>query len=173
MAHRKDHYEKAFEDYLQAKDSPYVVVDEAKKKSFAAVRLKTFDFLVYSARGPNLLVEVKGRKFPDLAAHGRRRSGRAWENWVTREDIEGLRQWEHVFGESFRAVLVFAYWLQGAPEKTPLPDVHLYQQRHYAFVAAALAEYVALAKPRSIRWKTLNLSTQDFSRLARDIAEFL
>ena len=64
MAHRNIHYEAAFEDYLRAKGWPYIAVDEAKKAIFAGGAIKSFDFLVYSASGPNLLVDVKGRKFP-------------------------------------------------------------------------------------------------------------
>ena len=41
---------------------PYVAVDEAKKALFANAQLKSFDFVVYSKNGPNLLVDVKGRK---------------------------------------------------------------------------------------------------------------
>ncbi|MFW5839441.1 MAG: HYExAFE family protein, partial [Planctomycetota bacterium] len=88
MAHRNVHYEVAFEDYLRCKGWPYVAVDEAKKAIFADAAVKSFDFMVYSESGPNLLVDVKGRKFPDTSP-GRRSSSRAWENWVTREDIEG------------------------------------------------------------------------------------
>jgi len=173
MARRDDHYEAAFEDYLRRKAWPYVVVDEAKKKAFAGVSLKNFDFLVYSASGPNLLVDVKGRKFPDLGATGRQRPGRAWENWVTREDIDGLTQWEEVFGEGFRAALVFAYWLQGKPDRSPFQDVHCFRGRYYGFVAISLADYRVAAKPRSARWQTLTMPARQFSQTAKDISELL
>ena len=64
MANRKVIYEACFEDYLRTAGVPYVAVDEAKKALFAGVRLKSFDFVVYSATGTNLLVDVKGRRFP-------------------------------------------------------------------------------------------------------------
>ena len=64
MANRKVIYEACFEDYLRTAGVPYVAVDEAKKALFAGVRLKSFDFVVYSASGANLLVDVKGRRFP-------------------------------------------------------------------------------------------------------------
>ena len=173
MAHRKVHYEAAFEDYLRSKGLPYVAVDEAKRAIFAGAAIKSFDFLVYSDSGPNLLVDVKGRKFPDSAAGRRRGPSRAWENWVTRQDIEGLVEWEKVFGPDFRAVLVFAYWLQGPPELSPFGDVHLFRQRHYAFVGIPLAGYVAAARPRSAKWQTLAVPTADFTRQVADIATFL
>ena len=173
MGRRRDHYEVAFEDFLRCRDWPYVVVDEAKKKTFAQARIKNFDFIVYSADGPNLLVDVKGRKFPDLGITGRKRSGRAWENWVTREDIEGLHQWQQVFGRDFAATVVFAYWIQGSPEKTAFEDIHVHAGRFYTFLGVLLVDYVAAAKPRSAKWQTLTMPTEQFRRVARDLATLL
>jgi hypothetical protein len=173
MAHRNIHYEAAFEDYLRSKGLPYVAVDEAKKAIFAGASIKSFDFLVYSTCGPNLLVDVKGRKFPDSAAGRSRGASRAWENWVTRQDVEGLAEWEKVFGPDFQAVLVFAYWLQGPPQRSPFEDVHVYKQRHYAFVGVTLADYVTAARPRSAKWQTIAMPSGLFARRAVDIATFL
>ena len=172
MAHRNIHYEAAFEDYLRARGWPYVAVDETKKAIFENASIKSFDFLVYSSSGPNLLVDVKGRKFPDSAA-GRKSSSRVWENWITRADVEGLREWERVFGEGFKAVLVFAYWLQGPPQRAPFADVHLFRRQHYAFATVGLGDYVSAARPRSAKWQTLSVPSGEFSGLARDIAEYL
>ncbi len=173
MADRAIHYEAAFEDYLRAKGWPYVAVDETRKAIFADVAIKSFDFLVYSAAGPNLLVDVKGRKFPDSVAGAKRGGGKAWENWITRQDVQGLQEWEKVFGRDFMAVIVFAYWLQGPPQRSPFEDVHLFRQNHYAFVAMPLSKYVAAAKPRSLKWQTLGVAAGEFARLAVDIASFL
>lgn len=170
MAHRNIHYEASFEAYLRAKGWPYVAVDEAKKAIFADAAIKSFDFLVYSSAGANLLVDVKGRKFPDPT---RRAAGRAWENWITRDDVEGLRRWERVFGDGFRAVLVFAYWLQGAPRAAPFDDVHVFRNRNYAYVAMALGDYVQAARPRSAKWRTLSIPSAQFARGVRDIAAYL
>ena len=173
MAHRNIHYEAAFEDYLRAKGWPYVAVDEAKKAIFATSSIKSFDFLVYSSSGPNLLVDVKGRKFPDGAAGARRGSSKAWENWVTRQDVEGLRQWQKVFAEGFITVLVFAYWLQGPPQRSPFADVYWFRQKHYAFVAIELENYVACAQARSAKWQTIAVPSAVLARQARDVASFL
>jgi len=173
MAHRNIHYEAAFEDYLRARGWPYVAVDEAKKAIFGAASIKSFDFLVYSSTGTNLLVDVKGRKFPDSAPGRRRGASRAWENWITREDVDGLREWEKVFGRDFAAVLVFAYWLQGPPQRAPFEDVHWFRKNHYAFVAIRLDDYVAMARPRSAKWRTIASPTAEFARRAADIASFL
>ena len=172
MAHRNIHYEAAFEDYLRSRQLPYVAVDEAKKALFAGASLKSFDFLVYSESGPNLLVDVKGRKFPDTGP-SRRQASRAWENWITRDDVESLAEWEKVFGPAFQAVLVFAYWLQGPPARAPFDDVHFHRQKHYAYVAVRLADYVSWARTRSDKWQTLAVPSRRFAEMARDIAEFL
>ena len=174
MAQRSVHYEAAFEDYLRSRGWPDVAVDEAKKAIFAGAAIKSFDFLVYSAEGANLLADVKGRKFPDSAAgRGRGTHTRAWENWITRDDVNGLREWQKVFGPDFLAVLVFAYWLQGPPRRAPFEDVHHFRGKHYAFVCVTLEDYVASAKPRSAKWQTIAVPSATFARRAVDIASFL
>lgn len=173
MAHRDNHYEAAFEDYLRAKGWPYVAVDEAKKAIFASAALKSFDFVVYSTTGPNLIVDVKGRKFPDTAGGKGRGASRAWENWVTRQDVEGLRQWQEVFGSAFVAMLVFAYWLQGPPQRAPFGDVHVFRQRYYSFLGIPLAAYMAAARPRSAKWQTVAVPAAEFARVAVDVSSFL
>ncbi len=173
MAHRNIHYEAAFEDYLRAKGWPYVAVDESKKAIFGRNAIKSFDFLVYSESGPNLLVDVKGRKFPDGVVGAKRGTSRAWENWITQDDVEGLGEWEKVFGRDFHAVLVFAYWLQGPPQRAPFLDVHFFRKKYYAFVAVSLADYLTVSKERSAKWKTINVPSRQFKELARDVATFL
>ncbi len=173
MAHRSVHYEAAFEDYLRARGWPYVAVDEAKKVIFADASIKSFDFLVYSSTGANLLVDVKGRKFPDGVRGKKRRGQRAWENWITRGDADGLRQWEKVFGRDFTAMLVFAYWLQGPPQRSPFEDVHLHRGRHYAFVAMSLDDYLTACRTRSAKWKTITVPAAVFARNVKDISGFL
>jgi len=173
MAHRNIHYEAAFEDYLRARGLPYVAVDEAKKSAFRGVSLKNFDFLVYSSTGANLLADVKGRKFPDSAGQRRKGSPRAWENWITREDVDGMLEWEKVFGPDFSATLIFAYWLQGPPQRAPFEDVYLFRKKYYAFMAVSLRNYIQCAKPRSAKWQTLSMPTAQFIDSAKDLALFL
>ncbi|MCD4822990.1 MAG: HYExAFE family protein [Phycisphaerae bacterium] len=173
MAQRNVHYEAAFEDYLRAKGLPYVAVDEAKKAIFGKISLKSFDFVVYSSGGANLLVDIKGRKFPDSIPGPKRGTGKAWENWITRGDLEGLTEWEKVFGEGFMAVLIFAYWLQGPPQRAPFEDVHVFRKNYYAFAAIPLTDYMTFAKPRSRKWQTMAMPAKEFARQAKDILEFL
>src|SRR5436305_7682030 len=88
MADRKVHYEAAFEAYLRHRGIPYVAVDEAKKALFSNAKLKSFDFVVYSKNGPNLLVDVKGRMMKDSAAK------RSLQTWAEQRDIEDQMQWD-------------------------------------------------------------------------------
>jgi len=171
MAHRNVHYEAAFEDYLRSKGCPYVAVDEARKALQGDSSLKSFDFLVYGEAGANLLVDVKGRKFP--AGRAGAPSSRAWENWITTEDADSLRQWERIFGDAFRAVIVFAYWLQGPPLYAPFEEVHCFRGRHYAFVVMGVREYVAAAHRRSRRWGTLAIAGRRLAARCADIGELL
>ncbi|MHC4562614.1 MAG: HYExAFE family protein [Planctomycetota bacterium] len=173
MARHHSHYEAAFEDYVRSHGHPYVLVDEGKKAIFADVSIKSFDFVVYSASGPNLLVDVKGRKFPGPQAAPAKRPSRPWENWITREDVTGLRQWREIFGEDYLPVLVFAYWLQGPAQRGPFEEVHVFRGKHYAFVAFELEHYVTLARPRSAKWQTITVPARVFSRQAMDVARLL
>src|ERR1700722_5584247 len=78
---RSVHYEAAFEAFLRERGIPCVAVDEAKRALFANAKLKSFDFVVYSKNGPNLLVDVKGRQ-------ARNKSGRSgFETWTTEQDV--------------------------------------------------------------------------------------
>ena len=177
MTRRNIHYEAAFENYLRGRGCPYLAVDESKRAIFSASAVKSFDFLVYSSTGPNLLVDIKGRKFPDPAAGPRRNSTKAWDNWITREDGDALRQWGGVFGPDTQPTLVFAYWLQGPPRRSPFEDVHVFgpkdRRRHYAFMSVGLEEYVQVAHPRSVKWQTITVPAKTFAELVCDVSELL
>src|SRR2546423_9990809 len=107
MADRNIHYEAAFEAFLRSRGIPYVAVDEAKKALFANAKLKSFDFVVYSPNGPNLLIDIKGRQHRTAG-----RSTRAGvEKWTTEQGRAGLTQWEQGFGEGFKALQGVGYWV--------------------------------------------------------------
>lgn len=162
------HYEAAFEDYLRGRQVPYVAVDEAKRAAFRDAKLKSFDFIVYSDRKPNWLVDVKGRRW----AARRNQRKPAWENWVTQVDLDGLEQWERVFGAGFRALFVFAYWLRVAADP-PAEIVHAFRGERYVFVGVPLEEYQAQARIRSPKWGTVSVPTAEFARYARPLADWL
>jgi hypothetical protein len=161
------HYESAFEDFLRRKGLPSIAVDEAKKALFAGAKLKSFDFVVYRPQGSNLLVDVKGRKCPP----GGRSS--SLQNWVTREDIDDLRQWQDIFGDGFRAIFLFLYAWEGRVEEAPFKDLFAYEERWYSPLALSVADYREYMKPRSEKWGTVSLPAGDFRRLAKPFEDWL
>jgi len=168
---RHSHYEAAFEHYLQSRQVPYVPVDESRKTLFSGSKIKSFDFLVYPAEDCHWIVDVKGRNFPYLDEDGRG-SGRYWENWVTREDLSGLGEWQTVFGEEFEARFVFAYLLQGPPDRWPSGRPHVYQEGLYAFWTISLADYRRHCRRRSPVWETVCMPRRRFRELARPVGFF-
>lgn len=165
MADRTVHYEAAFEQYLRDRGIPCVVVDEAKRALFANGKLKSFDFVVYSKSGPNLLVDVKGRQLRNRSA----RSG--FETWTTEQDIADLAQWEQVFGDGFRGLISFVYWIE--PPLTPEPGMFEFRGRWYFAMGVELGEYRNHMRRRSAKWETVCLPAEAFRSLARPIDSWL
>jgi hypothetical protein len=165
MADRSVHYEAAFEAFLRDRKTPYVAVDEAKKALFADAKLKSFDFVVYSRGGPNLLVDVKGRQARTSSG------GRGYETWATERDIEDLVQWQQVFGEGFTAVLAFLYWID--PPLLPEAGTFEHRDRWYLLMGIDLKEYRDHMRRRSAKWETVALSREDFRQLARPLESWL
>ncbi len=126
--------------------------------------LKNFDFLVYAPSGPNLLVDVKGRK------HAGRR-GRMLDNWVTESDVSSMRTWRRYFGPGFRAVFAFLYWCDHQPPDALFLELFEYRRRWYAMLAIDIDDYVAHMRPRSGRWGTVNMPAEAYHRLSRPFHE--
>lgn len=162
------HYEAAFEGFLQSRQIPYVAVDEAKRAAFRDAKLKSFDFIVYSSGETNWLVDIKGRRWAT------RKNSRkpSWENWATQADLDGLTQWQEVFGVGFESLLVFAYRLdaEGAP---PPQVVHTFREARYVYAAIRLNDYVRHARVRSPKWGTVSLPVARFAELVRPIDDWL
>lgn len=169
MAQRRFHYDLAFEQYLRTKAIPYVAVDEAKRaldKAYPPVSLKSFDFVVYSQKGPNLLVDVKGRKHTG-------RSSKSLDNWVTQNDVDSLVQWEKIFGSGFEGAFAFLYWCDAQPPDALFMEVFESGERWYALLAITLADYRKHLKSRSQRWDTVNIPAEKFAKLSRPLMEML
>src|SRR5262249_5723582 len=116
---------------------------------------------------------VKGRRW----AQRGRASRPAWENWVTQNDLDGLTQWQQVFGGGFRSILVFAYWLDPellANDLLPPPEiVHEFRGMRYVFAGVPVDDYACHARIRSQRWGTVNLPRAEFARLVRPMEQWL
>lgn len=169
MALRWNHYDLAFEAFLRERRNPYVAVDERRRALTSDASLKSLDFIVYSTTGLNLLVDVKGRRFPAGGdSHGHR-----WENWVTEEDLTSMRRWERVFGDGFRAALVFAYDLVNQESQSFHNQVWEFGRRQYAFYGVWADDYAASMRTRSPSWETVSIPRSRFDDLRRPIDAFL
>lgn len=174
MADRKVHYEAAFEEFLRHRRVPYVAVDEAKRALFADSKLKSFDFVVYSPSGTNLLVDVKGRSLRHRGGTSTTRRG--FETWATETDVHDLAQWEQVFGQGFRAVLAFVYWIDPPAlleTSHTNPEIIEYKNQWYCLLGVDLKEYRQHMRQRSPKWHTVCLPAETFRQLARPIPSWL
>ena len=176
---RRNHYEIAFEAFLRDLRLPYVAVDESKKALFSGSKLKSFDFVVYSKSGPNLLVDVKGRKATGEAGGGGRAS---LQTWASRQDVDDLSQWERIFGEGFKALFGFVFEVD--PVLAPPPGHFIFRQgdpalpatvheRHYLMLGVDLCDYRNHMSRRSVRWDTVAMPSAEFRQLARPMRDWL
>lgn len=167
---RSNHYEAAFEGYLQEQRLCYVAVDESRRAVLGDVRVKSLDFIVYGERGAKLLVDVKGRRFPTGPQEHPRR---VWECWSTRDDLDGLRQWEQLFGPGYQGLLVFVYHVLPSvtlPEDTE--DLWTWRRRHYLLRGITAEAYRRHMRVRSPKWRTVALPGAAYRELVQPFATF-
>ena len=176
MANRRFHYDRAFEHYLRANAIPYVAVDEAKRalvgdkqNKVLPTKLKSFDFVVYSDHGPNLLIDVKGRKHAGPAGG----TGRALQNWVTRDDVRSLTKWAEIFGKDFEPAFAFLFWCDAQPPDALFHEVFVYGERWYAVIAVKLSDYVKHMRDRSAKWDTVSIPAKAFTDHSGPLMELL
>jgi hypothetical protein len=167
---RSNHYEAAFEAYLQWHRLCYVAVDETRRAVLDETRVKSLDFVVYGENGARLVVDVKGRRFP---TGSRQRPRRVWECWSTAEDVDGLGRWARLFGPDYQGLLVFTYLLAPAvelPEDTD--DLWTWRGRRYLFRAVTARDYRRHMRVRSVKWGTVHLPGAAFRRLVRPLHDY-
>lgn len=167
---RSNHYEAAFEAYLQWHCHCYVAVDETRRAMLGELRVKNLDFIVYGDRGARLLVDVKGRRFPTGSPQRQRR---VWECWSTQDDIDGLERWTELFGPGYQGLLVFAYQLLpmvALPEATE--DLWTWRGRRYLLRAVSARDYRQYMRVRSPKWRTVALPGPVFRDLVRPFHAF-
>jgi hypothetical protein len=161
---RSNHYETAFAAYLRDQGIGYIAVDESRRSLLADFPIKSLDFIIPGPGPAQLLIDVKGRRFP---AGSRDRPRRVWECWSTQDDVDGLERWAEEFGPGCRGLLVFAYHLLE-------PDAEAWEWagRRYRFQAVDAAEYRRHMRVRSPSWRTVSLSGAAFRELARPFTAF-
>jgi hypothetical protein len=168
---RGNHYEAAFEAYLQQHRLCYVAVDETRRAMLGDLRVKNLDFIVHGEDGSRVLVDVKGRRFPSGPAE---RPRRVWESWSTRDDVLGLEQWEQLFGPGYQGVLVFVYHLLPSvtlPDDTE--DLWCWRGRRYLLRGVPADDYRLHMRVRSPKWQTVSLPGAVFRELAQPFRAFI
>ena len=169
MAGRGTHYERAFELWLQTSGISYVAVDQAKKAQFEGAKLKSFDFIVHPKNRPKLIIDVKGRKLA-AATYRKKRLG---QSWTTLDDIDGMENWEAVFGADTLGMFVFAYWLYDLERPGDLPIDIGHDGRYYTFIATDLCGYRQRMKQRSQKWNTVFVPAKPFDDIAVPFRQFV
>lgn len=168
---RSNHYEAAFEGYLQWHRWSYIAVDETRRSFLGEAPVKNLDFIVLGENGARLLIDVKGRRFPGGPPE---RLRYVWENWSTQEDIDGLQRWVEIFGEDYQGLLVFLYQV---PPPVTVPDdtadSWIWRGQRYLLRAVPVAAYQQHMRVRSPRWGTVCLPTAVFRALVRPFSAFL
>jgi hypothetical protein len=167
---RTNHYETAFEAYLQWHGLGYIAVDETRRAWLGDAPVKSLDFVVFGDNGSRLVVDVKGRRFPGGKPDKPRR---VWECWSTREDVESLARWAELHGPDYQGVFVFAYYLLPSIQLADdADDWRTWQGRRYLLRAVVAADYEKHMRVRSPRWGTVWLPAECFRRLVKPFHHF-
>lgn len=167
---RSNHYEAAFEAYLQWHRMCYVAVDQTRRSMLGETRVKSLDFIVYGDNGSRLLVDVKGRRFPCGSAHCPRR---VWQNWTTRADLDGLARWQERCGPEYVGLLVFNYQVLPTVElPDDTADLWTWRGKRYLLRAVRADEYCRHQRLRSPKWDTVDLPGACFRQLVRPFHQF-
>ena len=174
-------YELALHNWLCDNDVQHLSVDQQRRKLFARNKIKSFDMLIYP-RLPkydpdqtNLLIaEVKGRLYKASSLN----DGSSLPNWVTKEDVRGLMQWEQIFAETpsrqlSAPVFVFVYKFAKIDVETNGHETYDFDNNRFFFYAVALEDYRTYMKLRSPKWQTVDLAADDFRKVARPLRKLL
>ncbi len=166
-------YESAFESFMRENRINYQAVDQSKRAAFSRGKLKTFDFFIYNSSRNCLLVEVKGRKF-----RGSSVLTSTLDCWVTADDVNGLSNWQTVFGSAnplicFTAVFAFAFKLEKIDVETDGINCYEFDGQRYIFYIIGLNDYRSNMRIRSSKWQTVTLSSDYFREAASRAEEYL
>jgi len=157
-----NHYEQAFGSWLTDNHIQYIAVDEHRKALFGRSKIKSFDFLLYPRDGQIIIAEVKGRKFRGTSFAGLA----GFECWVTMDDVNGLTEWQQVFGPGHTAVFVFAYKIENIDVDFDGRDVYDFDANRYVFFGVKLDDYRLFMTARSPKWQTVTLPADKFRQCA-------
>ena len=102
-----------------------------------------------SKRGVYLL-DIKGKTFPYGWPKRSISSRDYWENWVHKDDLEGMELWTKLFeSKKVQSLLVFIYKIVKSDELEKFVDYFSVNNTYYGFVAISTFDYRKHWKPRS------------------------
>jgi hypothetical protein len=163
-----NHYELAFGNWLIDNRIQYIAVDEQKRAAFGRSKIKSFDYLI-TLNGRQIIAEVKGRKFKGTSFA--KLSG--FECWVTADDIDGLAEWQEVFGAGYSSAFIFAYRVENIDVDFDGREVYEFCDNKYIFFCIRLDDYLRYMKIRSPKWKTVTLPAAKFRKCAVQMQSIL
>ena len=157
-----NHYEKAFESWLNDNGIQYLLVDQQKRTAFSKSKIKSFDFLFYTPDSKAYIAEVKGRKFSGktFTAFG------SLANWVTIDDVKGLENWVKIFGGNYSGLFIFVYNPENIDIDSDGREIYECRDKRYVFAAVTLDDYKKGAGIRSEKWETVHLSAEYYKNCA-------
>jgi hypothetical protein len=168
---RDNHYERAFQAYLQHHQLGYVAVDQTRRSLWGPAPVKSLDFILFGEGDARYVIDVKGRRYPGGKAPRLRYT---WECWTPREDVDGLERWAELSGPSYRGLFVFMYHVLPSvvlPEN--IPDLWTWRDRRYLLRAVPSADYRTAMRGRSPSWQTVTLPQAAFRSLVRPLKRFV
>jgi hypothetical protein len=162
-------YERAFENWLIDNGVHYVSGQEHKKTALGHLKIKSFDFLLCPPNQQKIVAEVKGRSFKGTTLS----QLAGFECWVTTEDVDGLAEWQEVFGPGHTAVFVFAYKAEKVDVDFDGRDFYDFDGNRYFFFAIKLDDYRKSMTRRSPKWRTVTLPADKFRQYAVQMQKLL
>ncbi|MCS7167616.1 MAG: HYExAFE family protein [Gemmatales bacterium] len=160
-------YEKAFVAWLRHQGLMYFFIDETHRQHLTGQGVKSPDLVVRSFDGRDLVVDVKGRRYPGGNTHKPRR---VWERWCTRSDCHSLLRWSEALHA--QGVLVFVYHIR-APSDEVYPawlEIWSWHKKIFGLCGVRVERYMEHMKLRSPKWDTVSLPMEAFRQLAEPVS---
>lgn len=168
-------YERVFEGIIRKCEIPYIAINEAKRAVVEGKKIKSLDFIVASKTGIYLL-DVKGKTFPYGWPKRSISERDYWENWVHKDDLEGMELWSSLLqSKKIQPLLVFVYKIVKRDEVQNFVDYVKMDNTLYGFVAIPTSVYRQNWKQRSVAqgFTAMYVSRDKFKSLAEPFSKFL
>jgi hypothetical protein len=151
-------YEQAFESWLIDQRVKFVRAEDHRRPGSLGATVKCFDFLLHARNGKHIIAEVKGRTFEGTSLADLK----GLDCWVTLDDVRGLHLWQQALGVDHVAVFIFAYRIAQVDVDCDGREAFAFGPDRYLFFAVRADDYRRCMKRRSLKWRTVTMSAEDF-----------